>query len=315
MSASVDLPESAALRPAVPHAPGRGRPYLYLAITMAFWGGAFPSSEITVRYVPHTVAALLRFGGGALLLWLFVALSRGDAAVRPPLRLKIRAAVAGVVGVFAYNSFFFWGLSYAPAIDGTALVPVLAPVLTAAVLIVGRRETPSRARAAGLLIGLAGAAVFVAGSPHGASGRRFTGDLLFLVAAACWTAYSLLSPKALAGMDPLRATAYAVTSGAVVLAVPAAPSLAGVHWSALPAVFWWNVVYLAVGATSIAYTLYYRGIRGVGPATATTMMFCAPVTGVAASMAFLGESFGPYEAAGAGAMLVGAVLAVARRRR
>jgi drug/metabolite transporter (DMT)-like permease len=287
---------------------------------MALWGGAFPSSEVTVRSVPHAVAALLRFAGGALVLWLLVGLSRRRATPSsrprvPPLRLRVRAALAGVVGVFVYNTLFFWGLSYAPAIDGTAIVPVLAPVLTAIALVVGRRETPSRTRAMGLCVGLAGAAVFVLGVPHGVSGRRFTGDLLFLVAAASWAAYTLLSPRALAGIEPLRATAYAVTSGAVLLAAMAAPSLTRIDWSALPAAFWGNVAYLAIGATAVGYTLYYRGVHRVGPATATTMMFCAPVTGVAASMAFLGESFGPYEAVGAAAMLVGAVLAVVRGRR
>ncbi|MGA8117264.1 MAG: hypothetical protein WCA46_26825, partial [Actinocatenispora sp.] len=40
-------------------------PYLALLLTMAGWGTAFPTSKIAVDSVPHEVAALLRFGGGA----------------------------------------------------------------------------------------------------------------------------------------------------------------------------------------------------------------------------------------------------------
>jgi hypothetical protein len=43
---------------------------------MAFFGSAFASSEAVVDSMPHQVAALLRFGGGAIILAIFLVLSR-----------------------------------------------------------------------------------------------------------------------------------------------------------------------------------------------------------------------------------------------
>lgn len=153
----------------MPENKGWKSPYLLLTITMLLWGSAFSSSKSVVAQMPHTVAALLRFGGGAVALLTAVALF-GRPAAPASARDGGRAALAGLLGVFAYNGFFFWGLSLAPSLDAGILIPVLSPVLTSAFLLVTGRDRPSGARLAGLVLGLAGAVVFffgAGGSAHG----------------------------------------------------------------------------------------------------------------------------------------------------
>lgn len=266
------------------------------------------------------MAALLRFGGGALALLAAVAFlgSRpgNRSAVRVPWRARRRAAMAGVLGVFAYNGCFFWGLSLAPALDGGILIPVLSPVLTSSYLLVTGREKASRARLAGLALGISGAVVFflgAGGSTHG-SPNRLAGDALFLLSAACWAAFTLAGPRVMAGIEPLRATTYATCAGAVLLGLIAAPDLPAVHWSTLPAGVWLNTAYLAVGATAVANLFYYRGVAAVGPSSASLMMFTVPVVNTVCATLLLGESFGALQAVGAVVLLSGAVLAVTQGR-
>ncbi|MBI0383757.1 DMT family transporter, partial [Streptomyces albiflaviniger] len=216
----------------------------------------------------------------------------------------------------AYNGFFFWGLSLAPSLDAGIVIPVLSPVLTSAFLLVTGRERASGGRLAGLALGLAGAVVFffgAGGSAHGGT-TRLTGDLLYLLSAVCWAAYTLIGPRVLAGIDPLRATTYATCAGAVLLSALAAPDLGEVRWDGLPAGLWLNVVFLAIGPAAVANLLYYRGVGAVGPASASLMMFMVPVVNTVCSMVFLGESFGALQALGALVLLSGAVLAVTRGR-
>ncbi|GAA1691662.1 DMT family transporter [Streptomyces yatensis] len=290
-------------------------PYLLLTITMLLWGSAFSSSKSVVAQMPHTVAALLRFGGGAVALLAAVALF-GRSGAPASARGGGRAALAGLLGVFAYNGFFFWGLSLAPSLDAGILIPVLSPVLTSAFLLVTGRDRPTGGRLAGLTLGLAGAVVFffgAGGSAHGGA-TRLTGDLLYLLSAVCWAAYTLIGPRVLAGVDPLRATTYATCAGAVLLGALAAPDLGETHWSELPAGLWLNVVFLAIGPAAVANLLYYRGVGAVGPASASLMMFMVPVINTGCAMLFLGESFGSLQAVGALVLLSGAVLAVTRGR-
>ena len=300
---------------AVPADHRSANPYLSLTITMMLWGGAFSSSKTVVEYVPHTVAALLRFGGGAIALLVAVALT-GRRKQTFPLRSSGRAALAGVLGVFAYNGFFFWGLSLAPSLDGGILIPVMSPVLTSAFLLVSGRERIGRTRLAGLALGLGGAAAYLVGAngDTAAGPHRLLGDVLYLLSAVCWAAFTLAGPKVLAGIEPLNAMAYATCTGAVLLAVLAAPDLGRVDWGALPSQVWLNVAYLAVGATAVANALYYRGVGAVGPASASLMMFLVPAVNTLCSTVLLKESFTPLQAVGALVLLAGAVLTGRRNR-
>ncbi|WP_457512042.1 DMT family transporter [Streptomyces sp. TE33382] len=288
-------------------APDGASVYLMLTVTMALWGSAFPVSKAAVEAVPHQVAALLRFGSGGLvmLVWLLatggrISLTRQDL---------LRTALAGSLGVFGYNTLFFWGLSLAPSIDGAIIVPVFAPVLTtaAAVLILGERTTP--ARVAGLALGICGAVVFLLGVGGLADGRRLLGDLVYLAAAVSWAAYTLVSKRLLTG-DPLRATALAMISGSLMLAVVALPAVPTVDWDGLSGGFWVLVAYLAVGPTAIAYVFYFRGVRAVGPTTASVMMFLSPVFGAGGAALFLDETLNWTQGGGTLLMVVGALLAV-----
>ncbi|MEV6851169.1 DMT family transporter [Actinoplanes sp. NPDC051411] len=168
------------------------------------------------------------------------------------------------------------------------------------------------------MVGLAGAIVFFFGigtrSYGSAIGSRLTGDLIYLLAAVCWAAYSILSKKVLGGIDPLRATTYATGVGAVALLAVSAPELPDVSWSSISNGVWVNLVFLAVGPTAVAYLFYFRGLRSVSPVTATITMFAVPVFGTASSVVFLGESFTTAQIIGASVTVVGALLAVTEGR-
>jgi drug/metabolite transporter (DMT)-like permease len=269
-----------------------------LLLTMALFGSAFAGSKVVVEQLPHQVAALLRFGGAAVIL---LVASRFFAAGPRLTRAQIiRCGLVGLLGVFAYNVFFFWALSLAPSIDGSVIVPVMSPIL---VVLAGlERTTPLRL--AGLLLGLTGAAIFLEGAHFSA------GDLLFLLGAAAWAAYTITSKRVLAGVDPLRATTIATATGAIFLLIPALPALPAAHWAAVSGTAWAALAYLAVGPTALAYLLYFRGLAQVSPSTATVTMFAVPFFGVTASALLLHESFTATEVAGTALMLPGALLAV-----
>jgi drug/metabolite transporter (DMT)-like permease len=294
---------------------GTVRTYLMLVLVMVFWGSAFAASKVSVQTVPHEVAALLRFGLGAvILLVLHAVLSRHRPSARNLSARDLgKVAGLGILGMFGYNSFFFLALSLAPSADGSVIVPVTAPVITVAVTaILGHRRLSARA-VVGLVSAVAGACVFFVGIPGGGS-NRLLGDLMFLGAAACWAAYTICGAPILGRLPAFTVTTFATTIGAIGLAVVALPGLGAVHWSSLDLGFWLNQAYLAALPTALAYVMYYNGVRDVGPATASSMMFLVPVFGLSTSWLVLGESITAVQAVGACLMLAGAWLATARTR-
>ncbi|HEY0805178.1 MAG TPA: DMT family transporter [Pseudonocardiaceae bacterium] len=288
------------------------RRYLPLVLTMVFWGSAFATSKMTVGAVPPSVAAAIRFVGGAVIL-LAVVLASGQG-VRLNRRDWSMIGLLGLTGVFGYNMLFFVALTMAPASDGSMIVPVLSPVLTTVITALIGRERLSRRRWGGLALAGAGAVVFFVGTPTSpGSPHRILGDLVFVAAAAVWSAYTMCGRPVLRRFPPLPVTAYACVVGAVLLVCAAVPVLGQVHPAALTARFWLVEGYLMVFPTAVAFPLFYRGVRGLGPARAATMMFLVPVAGLGLAFALLGETVTVIQAAGSAAMLAGAWLAVTER--
>jgi drug/metabolite transporter (DMT)-like permease len=281
------------------------RTYLMLVLVMVLWGSAFASSKLSVQQVPYQVAALLRFGIGAVvLLILHTVLARTRIGGRD----LGKVAGLGLLGMFGYTTFFFLAISLAPSADGSVIVPVAAPVITVAVTaLLGRRRLTARS-ISGLLAAIAGGAVFFAGIPDGGS-SRFTGDLLFLVAAACWAAYTICGAPVLNRLPAFTVTTFATTAGALCLGVVALPSVGAVTWSALDSGFWLNQVYLAALPTAFGAVMYYSAVQRVGPAAASSAMFLVPVFGLSCSWLLLDESITPVQGIGSAFMLAGAWLA------
>lgn len=282
-----------------------------LVLTMALWGSGFVISKIVVGAVPYSVAATLRFGSGAVVLVLALWLSRARPAGIS--RSEIGPlAVAGALGVFSYNALLFFGLSRAPAVDAAIIVPILSPILTTATALLLRWEKAQWHRLTGLAVGVGGAAVFYLGVAHSSGGSsRLMGELAYVAAAVSWAAYTMVGKRVLARIEPIRATAYSMALGSVMLGILAAPDLARVPWGGLPGSFWPTMAFLVLGPTAIAYALFYRGVRQVGPATASILMFLVPVSGTVLSFLLIGESIGAVQLAGSLLMLAGALLAVA----
>ncbi|MFE9368978.1 DMT family transporter [Streptomyces sp. NPDC006711] len=287
----------------------------WLLFTMILWGSAFPSSKYATEHVPHAIAVLFRFGGGALVLLVITFFRRPQQS--PKLKDIVGACVAGLIGVCGYNSLFFWGVTLAPASDGSVIFPALTPVITAVVLILTHRETARPARIMGLILGVGGAALFFfTTNAHGAPGStRLMGDTIFLIGAAVWSTYTLLNRRLVAGMDPVQAVTYSTVAGSIALGAMAAPHFDDVAWGSLSTGFWINAVYLAIGPTAVAYILYVRGIRDVGASAASVMMFAVPLFGTVFSFISLGESFTWSQGAAAVIMVGGALLAVITGRK
>jgi drug/metabolite transporter (DMT)-like permease len=279
-----------------------------LSVAMGLFGSSFTASKVLTGAVPPTVAALLRFGCGAvvLLLWLGVS-GRGFGLSARNWR---HVLLGGALGVFAFNALFFWGLHLAPSIDGSLIVPVLSPVLTVAASALFLREGVSAARMLGMAVGISGAVVLLLDVGVHSGRGRLVGDLVYVLSAAVWTAYTLLGRRILVGIDPVKAIALSTSLGALMLGALAAPQLSTVAWSSLPAGIWLDIAYLAIGPTAIAYVVFYQGIKAVGPANASTMMLLVPFFGATGGVLFLREALSVVQGIGALLLLTGALLAL-----
>jgi len=293
--------------------------HLRLAGMAALWGASWPCGRVLAQAMPPLAAAAIRFMLAAMVLLPWLYYSGGMARIKAwDMRRWAGMAAAGATGVFGYSMFFMLGLQHVPA-GKAALVVTLNPVLTFLLAAWLFREKLNRTIAAGMVLAAAGAAVVMArGSPlqllQGALG---IGEWLLLGCVVSWVAYTLIGRWVLTGVDALTTTAVTATLGAGMLVAASlaveGPAAFGAALQA-PAQAWGALLFLAWGATALAYAWYFDGVKALGAGAAASYITLVPVFGVFFSALWLGEGLTGPMALG-GAMAVGGMAVMSAGRR
>ncbi|MEA2131017.1 MAG: hypothetical protein QOJ85_3908 [Solirubrobacteraceae bacterium] len=261
-----------------------------------------------------TVATLLsaRFVLAAALLWLLVA-CRGDGRRRLASVSRTdlgRALALGAVGYSAQAGAYFGALERLDASLVAMLVYTFPAMVTVAAIALGRERATGRTSGA-LALASGGLVLVFAGAAAGALDPL--GTLLGLTAASVYATYVLASEGISGRVDPLVLGALVCTAAATTVTLagvasgdlaPAAVSPAGLGWLAA----------LALVSTVAAVTLFFAGLRRVGPAAAAILSCLEPVVAVVLALVVFGETLGPVQVAG-GALVLAAVVVLAGSRR
>jgi drug/metabolite transporter (DMT)-like permease len=71
---------------------------------------------------------------------------------------------------------------------------------------------------------------------------------------------------------------------------------------------WFTLVYSALFALCVAYTIWYAAVREIGSARTSIYSNLVPIVAMLTAVVFLGESLGPRKIIGAAAVLAGVAL-------
>lgn len=291
------------------HTHHRLAPHLRLIGMAILWGASWPAGRVIAQSMPPLAGAFLRFALAALVLLPWMYYAGGFQQVRHwSAQRWLGLAMAAATGVFGYAVFFLYGLQYLPA-SKAALVITLNPVMTLLLAVWLFKERINATITAGMLIAACGAVVVIShGQPleifQGAVG---VGELLILGCVVCWVAYTLIGRWVLVGMDALATTAVTSTLGALFLlcASLAVEGPAGIGQALQAnATAWGALIFLAFGATALAYAWYFSGVKALGAGAASGYITLVPVIGVIVSAWWLKE---PID----NSMLIGGAMAIA----
>ncbi len=293
------------------------REWTFLITLSLLWGGSFYFAEIAlVDFGPLTVVlGRVGFGALGLLAWLFASGGRLPADARTWGAFLIM----GVLNNAIPFSLIVWGQvsidsGLASILNATTplFVVLLAHVFT-------RDERLTRARLAGVALGIAGVAVLIGPAALLRVGDGVMGQLAVLAAAFAYACAGIYGRR-LRGLPPLVAATGMVTCGAIVFAPIAL--LIEKPWQAQPgAAAVGAVLGLAVLCTTLAYWLYFRILRTAGATNLLLVTFLIPVSAVLLGWLLLDERLAWTAFAGmalifAGLAAVdGRVFTLARSRR
>jgi drug/metabolite transporter, DME family len=247
---------------------------------------------------PLAVAAYRLAVGGLLLLGYLLV-----TGARLP---RTRAAWARIIAVGVLAAVF--QVAYFTAVSFTSVsVATLVTIGSSPVLVLLLR--PRSADRRGLLavgLALAGLVLLVGIPADGgpSTGAALAGAACALLAASGFTAMSLLGARPVPGLDSMTTTGAGFTLGGALL-LPLAATTTGLAFAPGPASVG---LLLAFGLvpTAVAYTCYFRGLRGAPAGVGVLMALLEPLTAAVLSAVLLGDRLGPSGIAGG--LLLGAAL-------
>jgi DME family drug/metabolite transporter len=284
--------------------PSSGVSFLVLAGILWGTGGLFGRMLGDVTGLSSLAVATYRLGVGGLLLLGYLLVRGADLP-------RSRAAWARIAGVGALAALF--QVSYFTSVWFTSVsVATLVTIGSSPLLVLLAR--PRSADRSGLLaVGLAlcGLLLLIGVPSDGgpSTGAVLAGAACALVAAAGFTAMSLIGARPVPGLDAMTTTGLGFSLGGALLA-PLAVTTSGLTFAPTSAAIG---LLLAFGLvpTAVAYTCYFRGLRNAPVGVGVLMALLEPVTSAVLSAVLLGDRLGVSGIAG-GLLLCAALVLTAR---
>lgn len=278
---------------------------LLLLLMAAIWGVNFSVVKVGMRYLEPLAFNGLRVALAAAVLLVVV---RVQGLALPPRRQVLALLGLGVLGNGLYQVFFVEGISRTRA-GNASLVMAAGPALIA---FLGRFYGVEKVHLRGYMgiaLSVAGIGIVMSGTAAAKIGdASVLGDGLILLASATWAVYSVLLKPITHHVDGVQVSALTMLGGAVPLLAVASPALSRTAWTALPATAWLAIGYSGIFALVIAYLIWYRGMKLIGPTRTAMYSNLQPIFAVLVAWAVLGEVPTLAQGAGAAAVMAGLLL-------
>jgi len=272
-----------------------------LLLLALLWGSSFFFYKILVAVLPPVTVVLGRVGiaAGAMNLWLLKTGQRVPLSNGRWLRFMLLGFLNNVLPFI----LIAWGETRISS-GMASILNATTPIFMVAVAHWGTEDEKfSRAKIAGILLGIAGVSILV--GPDVIAGASTIWGELAVVGASCAYGFGGVYSRRFKDLPPLVAATGQISGGTVIL-LPL--SLVVDHpWNlAMPGTgVWASLLGIAMINTALAYFVYYRMLASAGVTYISLVTFLIPVLAVLLGSIFLGESVPAQALAGMAVIALG----------
>src|SRR5580765_970108 len=239
---------------------------LMLIATIVIWAFNITVTKyiLTHGFQPLAYGAI-RYGAAAILAVVVAVVLEGTLRVSG----RTSLALVGLASVFLLVNqvSFVYALKLGSATT-VALILGMTPIFAAIISsLVGLEQLTGRFWVA-TLIGFAGVALVALGS-GGDLSSDLGGDLLAIVLAISWAAYSVTIAPLMRSYSPYRISAVVLVIMCIPFVALSAPQIADQDFASLGALVWAGLAFAIVGPLFLTNILWFKSIGVVGPSRAT----------------------------------------------
>jgi drug/metabolite transporter (DMT)-like permease len=278
---------------------------LMLIATIVIWAFNITVTKyvLTHGFQPLAYGAI-RYGAAAILAVAVAVVLEGSLRVGGRRNLALVGAASVLLLINQVSFVYALKLGSATTV---ALILGMTPIFAAIISsLVGLEQLTGRFWMA-TLIGFVGVALVALGA-GGDLSSDLGGDLLAIMLAISWAAYSVTIAPLMRSYSPYRISAVVLVIMCIPFVALSAPQIADQDYSSLGALVWVGLAFAIVGPLFLTNILWFKSIGIVGPSRATLFANAQPFVAAIFAALILSEHLHWLQIVGGVAILLGIVL-------
>lgn len=232
------------------------------------------AKDVMPDFIQPSGFILLRVTGAVTLFSLFYFLFVNEKVEKKDI---ILLAICGVFGVAINQLLFFEGLNLTTPINAAIIMtinPVLVIIMSALILF----EKINIRKGIGIALGLVGASTLILNGGSVSGNTNFMlGNMFVFINAASYGLYLVLVKPLMQKYHPITVMFYVFGFGLLYVLPFGYTELLAVDWVSFPTIIIWEVLFVVVCTTVIAYLLNSSALKLLNPSTVSIYIYLQPV--------------------------------------
>ncbi len=245
------------------------------------------AKDVMPNYIEPSGFILLRVTGAAALFAVSYLLIVKEKVDKKDL---FRLAICGLFGIAINQLLFFEGLNLTTPINA-AIIMTLTPVLVVALSILILQERLNFKINIGLLIGFSGASTLILNSGNSSLLNDFTvGNAFILINATSYALYLVLIKPLMEKYHPITIMFFVFSFGLLFVFPFGYVELSEVVWASIPKKIIWEIFFVVICTTFIAYLFNSTALKYLTPATVSIYIYLQPLLATIIAILFSSDS-------------------------
>lgn len=240
------------------------------------------AKDVMPMYIKPFGFILVRVLGATIIFWLIAFFAEKQKIEKEDYK---HIALAALFGVCINTLAFFKGLSLTSPINASVIMvttPILVLILSAIIL----RERITSLKVLGIITGLIGAVILIVyGKSAKAGDNPLIGNLLIFLNASSYGLYLIVVKKLTAKYNAIVLVKWLYLFGLIMVIPFGLSELNEVVWQHIPKNIYYNIGFVIVFTTVIAYLFNLFALTRLKPTTLSAFIYLQPL--IASSYALL----------------------------
>jgi drug/metabolite transporter (DMT)-like permease len=216
---------------------------------------------------------LLRILGATALFWILSLFVKTQKVERQDL---IKMLWLALFGVLINQIFFIYGLSITTPIN-SAVIMISNPIMVFIFTLIILKERITVLKAGGLFIAIVGASLILRYRGNFEVGSEtISGDIMTLINSTSWAIFIVLVKPIITKYNTVTAMRWMFLFGSIYMLPIGISDAIQTNWSGFTSLAWFNIGFVVVATTFLAYLLNIYGLEELSPNTVSAYIYLQP---------------------------------------